>query len=214
MASCVFSTGPYAAKWSYFVGFVLTTVLMWLLRDYGHHVVGHSGPLSLCKEEPSSSSAAACMGKGAVMRISWGNCIFFGLHLLALLGVSREENPRLHAHTCCLPLQFMAWAVLIGSSFAIPNHVFFIWGQVGGLSQRKYDSSREGALFMNAVPKMCCQTKRTTHCFRAQGPTMLKPCKQGYRGYCPHTSLLLCLFAPFPLKGPSEAAYSVSYVGQ
>lgn len=128
---CVFglSSGFKAAKWTYFGAFVLMAIITWLLRDYGSYIAGHIGPLSLCKSAQVGSTES-CIGKGAVLRIGWANCMFFGLHFFMLIGVHTRDNPRRHVHTFCLPLQLVGWAVLVAVSFALPNHAVYIWGQV------------------------------------------------------------------------------------
>jgi Serine incorporator (Serinc) len=124
------STGGFkTAKWTYFGALVVTAAVSWLLRDYGHYVAGHIGPLSLCKTS-EGTSAASCIGKSAVLRIGWANCMFFGVHFLLLIGVHTRDDPRRHIHTFCLPLQLLIWGAVLAVSFILPNHAIFIWGQV------------------------------------------------------------------------------------
>ena len=73
---------------------------------------------------------ADCAGKQVVLRMSFGNFIFFAAHFLCLLGVSRKEDPRRHLHTGLLPLQLMIWVGILVAMFAIPSYVFDTYGQV------------------------------------------------------------------------------------
>lgn len=120
-----------AAKWLYLAGFVAQSVCMWLLRDYGHRVLRYVGPLSQCVAPDAPPGAeAACIGKGAVLRLGWGGVLFFGAHALLTAGVSRANDWRRFFHSGCPPLQIGAWAALCASAFAIPNRVFVGFGQV------------------------------------------------------------------------------------
>ncbi len=70
-----------------------------------------------------------------VLRISFGNFIFFAAHLLLLLCVSKEADLRRFFHTGLLPLQGIAWLGIIIACFAMPNHVFSVYGQARLLYQ-------------------------------------------------------------------------------
>ena len=70
------------------------------------------------------------MAKGIVLRISFGNLIFFAAHFICLLGVTRDDSWRRHLHSGLLPLQFVAWLSIIIACFAMPSHVFTVYGQV------------------------------------------------------------------------------------
>ena len=94
--------------------------------------VNHRSSTGLVNRASSCSSVlqATCVAKGIVLRISFGNFIFFAAHFICLLGVARDENWRRILHTGLLPLQFVAWLGVIVACFAVPNHVFSVYGQV------------------------------------------------------------------------------------
>ncbi len=73
---------------------------------------------------------ADCAAKQVVLRMSFGNFIFFAAHFLCLLGVSRKEDHRRHLHTGLLPLQLAVWIGTLVAMFAIPSYVFDTYGQV------------------------------------------------------------------------------------
>ena len=138
MAPTCLNASPTGAKWIYLTGFLLQTVCMWLLRDYGPRVLRYVGPLSACAKAGVSAAAAdACMGKGAVLRLAWGGVLFFGVHALLLLCVSSSDDARLVLHTGCPPGQLLLWAALCGSAFAMPNSFFAGFGQAGGKGGRE-----------------------------------------------------------------------------
>lgn len=78
---------------------------------------------------------ATCVGKGVVLRISFGNFIFFAAHMLLLLCVSKEADLRRFIHTGLLPLQGIGWLGIIIACFAMPNHVLAVYGQARHLCQ-------------------------------------------------------------------------------
>ncbi|KAK9845928.1 hypothetical protein WJX81_006178 [Elliptochloris bilobata] len=127
LANICLHASPSAVKYIYFSGFVLSAVASWLLRDYGQYVVSHAGSLAKCLH---SGTQAVCIGKGAILRVSFGNFLFFGAHALALAGVHQADNPRLLLHTGLWPVQLCAWALLAGSSFAMPNAVLLGYRQL------------------------------------------------------------------------------------
>ena len=96
-------------------------MLLWLYP--GSIIHEHSGT-------QANGQPGECTGKGAVLRISFGNFIFFAAHFLLTLGCRKKTDPRKFLHTGCLTLQTLVWAGVIGSTFAMPNNLFYVWGQV------------------------------------------------------------------------------------
>ena len=75
---------PYAlAGWIHFSLFTIQTIVSWILRDYG----GYSG----CQSSSSESDQVVC-GPLAVLRISMGSFLFFGLMVLVTIGVNVEDE--------------------------------------------------------------------------------------------------------------------------
>ena len=89
---------PHLAKYIYLAGFAITAVASWLLRDYSEQALQHISQLRKCNA-PDGSYENSCAGKGAVLRISFGNFIFFALHFVALLGVRKNTDARRLIHT-------------------------------------------------------------------------------------------------------------------
>ena len=48
---------------------------------------------------PDGDAVTSCAGKGAVLRISFGNFLFFAVHVLLTLGVRHGKNSRRLVHT-------------------------------------------------------------------------------------------------------------------
>lgn len=163
MCGSILKANFTVAKWTYFTAFVLTAIVVWLLRDYGRYVAGYVGPLALCKSSLVASTAS-CIGKSAVLRIGWGNCMFFGLHFLLLIGVHTRHNPRRHVHTFCLPIQLLLWAAILAVSFTLPNHAIYVWGQVSHFIQ-----CQNGSSILLLMPCMCTVHFKFSYGRQSQG---------------------------------------------
>jgi Serine incorporator (Serinc) len=74
---------PNIAKYVYFGGYVLVAIVTWLLKDYAFKGLSHTGGLGSCSDAAEPHS---CVGNGAVLRISFGNFMFFALQCLILIG--------------------------------------------------------------------------------------------------------------------------------
>lgn len=115
------------SKYIYLIGFTLTAILTWVLRDNsGEWFVEHIGAFDYC----SGPTAAACGGKMIAIRISFANFVFFGFHALALLWCTREEDPRVGFHTSCWIPKFLAWGGIIVGFFFIPSGAAVVYSQV------------------------------------------------------------------------------------
>lgn len=111
---------PHIAKYIYLVGFAITAVASWLLRDYSQQALQHIPELRKCNT-PEGTYENSCAGKGAVLRISFGNFLFFCLHFILLIGVRRTTQARRLIHTGESPLscsQTACSAVHVGPGIA------------------------------------------------------------------------------------------------
>jgi hypothetical protein len=127
------------------VGFLLTSAISWVLRDYGSGVLNFS-PVNDCLAgvEPNAQGVVplTCLGNSAVLRVSFGSCLFFAAHALLLIGVTTRSNPRLAVHSGLWPLQLLVWGGVVGATFAMPNSVFPVWGQIARVLSTFSSSSR------------------------------------------------------------------------
>ena len=96
--SCCTVPSKWAA-WVYYVGFLLVTIISWVLRDYGGSSLDF-GPATGC------STDNTC-GDLAVLRVSFGSVIFFALMALLTLGVTSADNPRLSLHCSFWPIKYV-----------------------------------------------------------------------------------------------------------
>ncbi|KAK9840265.1 hypothetical protein WJX74_006470 [Apatococcus lobatus] len=122
------SLAPVLTKWVYFILFAITALATWMLRDYSSKALSHVSVLKSCLGDGAAEDGT-CVGKGAVLRISLGNVMFFAIMFLLTLGVTRKDSWRRFLHTGLWPIKIVLWAVLIGITFAFPNHALYIYGQ-------------------------------------------------------------------------------------
>lgn len=109
---------PHIAKYIYLAGFVITAVASWLLRDYSEKALQHISQLRKCNT-PDGTYENSCAGKGAVLRISFGNFIFFALHFVLLIGVRKTTQARRLIHTGMLPAFCISyWYVALADRYA------------------------------------------------------------------------------------------------
>jgi hypothetical protein len=132
MCGCFLEVQFKTAKWLYFVGFVIQCIVSWVFRDYSDKMFKDFKWLDKClgiQNDKYFSGVGACIGKGAVLRISFGTFLFFAAHFVALIGVTRRSNWRRLFHTGCWPAQLALWLGLVAACFAMPNSVYSGYSQ-------------------------------------------------------------------------------------
>lgn len=117
------------AKWFYFVLFVVSATLTWVFRDHGRDFFDRLPEMEAC-ESLEADNESACIGKGAVLRISFATFAFHALHAIVLLRCKYEEDPRTFVHTGLLGLKFSGWVGLVVAAFFIPNSFFGVYGEI------------------------------------------------------------------------------------
>lgn len=132
-ACCLISSDARAtftfAKWFYFAVFVVSAVLTWVFRDHGSEFFDRLPEMNAC-EELESENESVCIGKGAVLRISFATFAFHVLHAIVLLGCKYEQDPRTYVHTGLLGLKLSGWVGLVVGAFFIPNSFFGVYGEI------------------------------------------------------------------------------------
>jgi len=88
---------PKWSAWIYYIGFLLISIISWVLRDYGGNSLDVGGA--------SGCSASGTCGDLAVLRLSFGSMIFFAFMGLITLGVTDVDNPRAVLHTGLWPIK-------------------------------------------------------------------------------------------------------------
>eukprot|EP00197_Chlamydomonas_leiostraca_P006389 CAMPEP_0202866810 /NCGR_PEP_ID=MMETSP1391-20130828/8372_1 /ASSEMBLY_ACC=CAM_ASM_000867 /TAXON_ID=1034604 /ORGANISM="Chlamydomonas leiostraca, Strain SAG 11-49" /LENGTH=381 /DNA_ID=CAMNT_0049546795 /DNA_START=130 /DNA_END=1272 /DNA_ORIENTATION=- len=116
------------AKWAYLVGFTLTSVLTWVLRDWASEdfATKIGAVKDFCQD---AEDKAACAGGQIAMRISFANFSFFALHALLLLGMTKESDPRIYGHASFWGLKLLLWAGALVGFFFVPTRVIYGYAQ-------------------------------------------------------------------------------------
>jgi len=111
----------------YFLWFLFSSVLAWVLRDYGAPALEQLPWGSDCS---GSTAEAQCLGNQAVLRISFANLCFFLVHCVSLIGVRSKEDIRLVVHTSLWPLKLLAWGGITVGFFMVPSDVVYVYAQI------------------------------------------------------------------------------------
>ena len=125
---------PTVTQWLFASCFLITSIVSWVLRDYGTDALNYNPVNQGCLITNTTTSITQvddnCLGQAAVIRIGFGNFIFFALQFLLLLGVTKQDNIRTPLFTAFWPVRLIIWGGLIASTFAMPASVFdpaFVW---------------------------------------------------------------------------------------
>ncbi|KAL3695902.1 hypothetical protein R1sor_009978 [Riccia sorocarpa] len=115
-----------SARIAYCGLFTLSLLLAWLLRDFAE---------PLLEKIPWINTFAHTPGKEwfetqAVLRVSFGNFIFFTAFALLMIGVKDQRDQRDSWHHGGWMVKFILWAVLIVLTFFLPNGVLNAYGTV------------------------------------------------------------------------------------
>ncbi|GAX84985.1 hypothetical protein CEUSTIGMA_g12406.t1 [Chlamydomonas eustigma] len=116
------------AKWFYLCGFIITSVLTWILRDYANHwFENNTASFALCRD---SAYAGVCGGQEVAIRISFANFCYFALHAVVLMFIKQEEDPRTQLHGSFWLWKALLWSGVLVGFFFVPSQALFGYAQV------------------------------------------------------------------------------------
>lgn len=121
-----------AAKYFYLGLLTFSALLTWLLRDYSEPLLKRISELDGC-DAPADNpdfDVGNCLGKAAVLRVSFALALFHFAHLLFLTGCKYVEDPRKVFHTALPGLKWVIWGGLIVASFFMPDSFFQVYGEI------------------------------------------------------------------------------------
>ena len=115
------------SSWIYFAIFMVTSVLSWVLRDYG----GEAGCQGGTSSADGQQQQWPC-GPLAVLRMSMGSVCFYSIMFLSTLGLRRDDEHswRRILHDGLWPYKIVCLGVLIGTAFLYPSHVLTVYQQI------------------------------------------------------------------------------------
>ncbi|OMO55073.1 TMS membrane protein/tumor differentially expressed protein [Corchorus capsularis] len=113
-----------SARLAYCGLFGLSLVVSWVLREVG---------APLLKKLPWINTAdqnTAWFQQQAVLRVSLGNCIFFCVLALIMIGVKDRNDRRDSWHHGCWIAKMVIWLLLVILMFFLPNVVITVYGDI------------------------------------------------------------------------------------
>ncbi|VFQ65233.1 unnamed protein product [Cuscuta campestris] len=114
-----------SARLGYCLIFGFSLVVSWLLRQFAPPLLKHFSWI-----DKSGSHPDEWYQMQAVLRVSLGNFLFFGVLALIMIGVKYQNDRRDSLHHGGWVLKFAAWVVLIILMFFLPNAIVNVYGIV------------------------------------------------------------------------------------
>ncbi|KAG0486411.1 hypothetical protein HPP92_008506 [Vanilla planifolia] len=142
---------PSVARYVYALIFLVTSLLAWTIRDYGHAVLSELGRLKGC------DGARYCLGAEGVLRVSFGcsvsflfisagalfpcfRCcafliprtpqLFFFALFVTTVGTKRLNDPRNAWNSEWWGAKMILWMGLMAVPFFLPSEVFRVYGKM------------------------------------------------------------------------------------
>ena len=105
----------------YTLGFIITTVVAWVLSGWGDQIPGVSGRITAECDE-------SCWRYVAVDRVSLGFIIYHSFLCLLMIGVGNSRDPRAFVHNGMWPIKALVWfGCIIGMFFVEPYKFSTYW---------------------------------------------------------------------------------------
>ncbi|KAJ6826503.1 putative serine incorporator [Iris pallida] len=115
---------PSMARYVYGLIFLITSLLAWTIRDYGHNALSELERLKGCH------GAHYCLGAEGVLRISFGSFIFFLVMFLSTAGTKQLKDPRSSWHSEWWAAKIILWMGLMTIPFFIPMAFIDLYGRI------------------------------------------------------------------------------------
>ncbi|KAH0457510.1 hypothetical protein IEQ34_012825 [Dendrobium chrysotoxum] len=115
---------PSIARYIYAFIFLITSLLAWTIRDYGHAVLSELRRLKGCH------GARYCLGTEGVLRISFGCSMFFFVLFFTTVGTKKVKDARNSWHSEWWLAKMLMWVSFMVVPFFIPSKFFMIYGKV------------------------------------------------------------------------------------
>eukprot|EP00698_Gefionella_okellyi_P016770 TRINITY_DN481_c0_g1_i2.p1 TRINITY_DN481_c0_g1~~TRINITY_DN481_c0_g1_i2.p1 ORF type:complete len:436 (-),score=62.67 TRINITY_DN481_c0_g1_i2:100-1407(-) len=124
----------YVTRGAYAVLFFITTILTWVLGNWGQNIIRAAPPLKeFCDTISDPVQQNACYAYFAVYRMSFALACFHFLLGIALICVKSSRDPRFFIQGGSMVawiVKFLVWAGWIVGCFFIPNNVFYVYAWI------------------------------------------------------------------------------------
>ncbi|KAL6626869.1 hypothetical protein ACP70R_030595 [Stipagrostis hirtigluma subsp. patula] len=115
---------PMLARYVYALIFLVTNLLAWTVRDYGHPFLAELQRLKVCQ------GAQYCLGAEGVLRISLGCFLFFFVMFLSTVNTRKVHDCRNSWHSEWWPVKLVLWLGLTAVPFFAPSPLVQLYGRV------------------------------------------------------------------------------------
>lgn len=115
---------PWMARYAYGLLFLLTNLLAWMVRDYGH------GALSELERLKGCQGGRDCLGTEGVLRVSLGCFIFYFIMFLSTVGTSKLSDPRDSWHSGWWSAKILLLIILMVLPFFVPSGFIQLYGKL------------------------------------------------------------------------------------
>ncbi|KAH9289212.1 hypothetical protein KI387_033329, partial [Taxus chinensis] len=115
---------PQMARYVYGLIFLVTNLLAWMVRDYGHSALSELEHLQSCQ------GGKDCLGTEGVLRVSLGCFIFYFTMFLTTVGSTKINEPRDSWHSGWWPLKVLIWIIMMVVPFFVPPAFIQFYGEV------------------------------------------------------------------------------------
>lgn len=117
-------SNPWMARYAYALIFLVSNLLAWAVRDYGHNAFPEMEKLKNCQ------GGRGCLGAEGVLRVSLGCFAFYFVMFLSTAGNSRMYNCRDSWHSGWWSAKIGLWIALTVTSFLVPTFIVQIYGEI------------------------------------------------------------------------------------
>ncbi|XP_062194665.1 uncharacterized protein LOC133897016 isoform X2 [Phragmites australis] len=115
---------PMMARYVYALIFLVTNLLAWTVRDYGHSFLAELQRLKVCQ------GARYCLGAEGVLRISLGCFLFFFVMFLSTVNTRKVQDCRNSWHSDWWPAKIVLWIGFTAIPFLAPSPLVEFYGKV------------------------------------------------------------------------------------
>ncbi|XP_022749784.1 probable serine incorporator isoform X2 [Durio zibethinus] len=117
-------SNPWMARYVYALIFLVSNLLAWAVRDYGHNAFPEMEKLKNCH------GGRGCLGAGGVLRVSLGCFAFYFVMFVSTAGTPRLYNCRDSWHSGWWSAKIGLWIALTVTSFLLPSFMIQIYGEI------------------------------------------------------------------------------------
>ncbi|CAI9118607.1 OLC1v1020199C1 [Oldenlandia corymbosa var. corymbosa] len=112
-----------SARLAYCGIFGLSLIISWVIREFGAPILQKFPWIN-----DSEDHSKVWFQMQAVLRVSLGNFLFFGILSLIMIGIKDQNDKRESIHHSGWPVKMMIWVLLVGLMFFLPNVVITVYG--------------------------------------------------------------------------------------